>query len=127
MAVRLYHFTGRAAARSITTSGFVGESCWLSPDIETIVGEADRSALIAVDLDLTDAELDAFRRDVVEDEVWDDELEAFVRNPASSRCFVWYEVPTATLLANGRVRVLTDSERVSLMIRDDSIREPAIS
>jgi predicted amidohydrolase len=53
MAIRLFHFTSGEAAQEIVDTGFRGPSVWLSPDLESIIGEAVRSALIVVELNLS--------------------------------------------------------------------------
>jgi hypothetical protein len=52
MPVLLYHFTSRAVAEKIVAEGFAGATCWLSPSVETVMGEDSRSGLIEVQLDM---------------------------------------------------------------------------
>lgn len=114
MAVRLFHFTSRSRACDIITRGFDGETCWLSPTLHTVCGEAARSGLLAVELEVTVAELEPFMRTVTEDEVWDDTLGDFVFDPDSAVRYVWYEVPTALIAAKGRIRLVSADERAGL-------------
>jgi hypothetical protein len=114
MAIQLYHFTTRSCAPAILEHGFEGPTCWLSPSVETICGEAGRSALIAVALDIIDAELEQFARIVTEDEVWDDTTGEFVPDPEMAASYVWYEVPTAMIAAKGRIRLVSLHDRAEL-------------
>lgn len=119
MSVQLFHFTSRAAAREIIARGFNGPTCWLSPDVLTVCGDAARSALIAVELDTTDAELQPFACSVAED-VWDEAVGDFVPDTNSPTTYVWYEIPIALIAAKGRVRLVSEQERARLFSGEDA-------
>ena len=118
MSVRLFHFTSKANARAVLAHGFKGTTCWLSPSIETVSGDSNRSALLAVQLDLTESELQAFEQTVVDD-VWDEAAGEFV--PATDTPpYDWYEIPTQ-VITRGTVRLVSEEERARLMLGNNDL------
>ena len=112
MVAILYHFTTREGARQIEANGFSGLSCWLSPDVESIFGEAGRSVLLEVTLNLAEDELKRYAQQVTEEtDIWDETVGDFVPEPGSARHFVWYEVPVNVVVTAGRIRRVLPHER----------------
>lgn len=112
MSIRLYHFTSRHVVDRLVAEGFAGATCWLSPTVQTVMGEESRSGLIEVELDLSASDLEPYSRDVSE-EIWDDDAEDFV--PANDvPPYSWYEVPTHLIARFGRLRVVSLEERSRL-------------
>lgn len=110
--MKLYHFTSRDNASEVLANGFKGESCWLSPAPDTVMGEDGRSVLILFEVDEPDEILAPYKREVTEEEIDDDENAV-----GPGRVFFWYEFPAGFFnsLAS-RARLIEGDERAELMM-----------